>query len=67
MLFSLPAAQVLAENIKCYGSRNFDLPNVSVVFPIFYGINMVVSHAAKENATTVRIYTHNNGACIHPY
>ena len=38
---------------------------------------MVVSRAAKEsrinvlaitkNVTTVRIYTHNNGACIHPY
>ena len=38
---------------------------------------MVVSRAAKEsriytcaiikNANTVRIYTHNNGACIHPY
>ena len=37
----------------------------------------VVSHVAKESrikahaiiksVTTVRIYTHNNGACIHPY
>ena len=36
----------------------------------------VVSRMAKEsrinmrnhkNMTTVRIYTHNNGACIHPY
>ena len=37
----------------------------------------VVSRTAKEsriyacaiikNATTMRIYTHNNGACIHPY
>ena len=38
---------------------------------------MVVSRTAKEsriytcaiikNSTIVRIYTHNNGACIHPY
>ena len=38
---------------------------------------MIVSRTAKEsriymraiikNATTVRIYTHNNGACIHHY
>ena len=27
----------------------------------------IYMHAIIKNATTVKIYTNNNGACIHPY
>ena len=36
MLFALPAAQVLAQSSGFCGSRNFDLPNISVAFPIYF-------------------------------
>ena len=35
-LFALPAALVLAYNGEFYGSQKFNLPNLSVLFPIYF-------------------------------